>query len=344
MLETTALAATEAAPVRAFNVFFGLGSPAPLQAEGFAGVLEPLERADQELDVVTVDGAEVLEAELLEQDAGNHKILETFLDPPSQGLGLSAESWDLAQQLPDIGLESTVDRRRDQAREILAHGAHIAGDGHPVLIEDHDHVFLQVSGLVEALEGDADVAREEITDAYSRVFGIPLSLLSLSPTSDIVDLLSTNEGDDAERILSLAELLKMDGEIYQKEGDVEEAQWRFDLSLELLIASVEVSNQPAVDTTLGPFEPIVRLSIQNQTSLERLAALYALYREAGNYGLAKDLIVAFVETDGGKSEGIDEGTAFLSDLLGRADEELERGNTNRQEIEEALETLEALRD
>ena len=29
-------------PVRAFNVFFGLGIPAPLQTEGFAGVLEPL--------------------------------------------------------------------------------------------------------------------------------------------------------------------------------------------------------------------------------------------------------------------------------------------------------------
>ena len=30
-------------PLRAFNVFFGLGVPAPLQTEGFAGVLEPLE-------------------------------------------------------------------------------------------------------------------------------------------------------------------------------------------------------------------------------------------------------------------------------------------------------------
>ncbi|MEX2118506.1 MAG: DUF1552 domain-containing protein [Pirellulales bacterium] len=29
-------------PVRAFNVFFGLGIPAPLQTEGFSGVLEPL--------------------------------------------------------------------------------------------------------------------------------------------------------------------------------------------------------------------------------------------------------------------------------------------------------------
>ncbi len=37
-------AAAEAAavPVRAFNVFFGLGIPAPLQQEGFEGVLEPL--------------------------------------------------------------------------------------------------------------------------------------------------------------------------------------------------------------------------------------------------------------------------------------------------------------
>ncbi len=30
-------------PVRAFNVFFGLGIPSPLQSEGFEGVLEPLE-------------------------------------------------------------------------------------------------------------------------------------------------------------------------------------------------------------------------------------------------------------------------------------------------------------
>jgi len=32
----------DAIPVRAFNVFFGLGIPAPLQTEGFEGVLEPL--------------------------------------------------------------------------------------------------------------------------------------------------------------------------------------------------------------------------------------------------------------------------------------------------------------
>ena len=38
----TSAAAAKAVPVRAFNVFFGLGIPAPLQTEGFGGALEPL--------------------------------------------------------------------------------------------------------------------------------------------------------------------------------------------------------------------------------------------------------------------------------------------------------------
>jgi hypothetical protein len=43
-------------PVRAFNVFFGLGIPAPLQTEGLAGPLQPLEQvADKLLIVRNVD-------------------------------------------------------------------------------------------------------------------------------------------------------------------------------------------------------------------------------------------------------------------------------------------------
>ncbi len=45
LLEEMQVAAAEQAtapPVRAFNVFFGLGIPSPLQAEGFSDVLEPL--------------------------------------------------------------------------------------------------------------------------------------------------------------------------------------------------------------------------------------------------------------------------------------------------------------
>ena len=42
MIVPSALAAAKDVPVRAFNVFFGLGIPKPLQSEGFDGVMEPL--------------------------------------------------------------------------------------------------------------------------------------------------------------------------------------------------------------------------------------------------------------------------------------------------------------
>lgn len=50
-MAVTGAAATQqnAAPVRAFNVFFGLGIPAPLQGEGFDGVLEPLKPLSKKL-------------------------------------------------------------------------------------------------------------------------------------------------------------------------------------------------------------------------------------------------------------------------------------------------------
>ena len=50
MLLTSSIAApTVSVPVRAFNVFFGLGIPAPLQTEGFDGVLEPLKPLSKKL-------------------------------------------------------------------------------------------------------------------------------------------------------------------------------------------------------------------------------------------------------------------------------------------------------
>ena len=50
MIATPGLAAPAAkVPVRAFNVFFGLGIPKPLQTEGFDGVLEPLKPLGKKL-------------------------------------------------------------------------------------------------------------------------------------------------------------------------------------------------------------------------------------------------------------------------------------------------------
>src|SRR5688572_18028863 len=49
MLVPGAKAQQQTVPIRAFNVFFGLGIPAPIQKEGFNGVLEPLQSLSKKL-------------------------------------------------------------------------------------------------------------------------------------------------------------------------------------------------------------------------------------------------------------------------------------------------------
>ncbi len=49
LLSTASAEPLPEVPVRAFNVFFGLGIPAPLQQEGFDGVLEPLKPLSDKL-------------------------------------------------------------------------------------------------------------------------------------------------------------------------------------------------------------------------------------------------------------------------------------------------------
>ena len=52
MIESAVATRKNDVPVRAFNVFFGLGIPTPLQTEGFDGVLEPLKPLSDKLMIV----------------------------------------------------------------------------------------------------------------------------------------------------------------------------------------------------------------------------------------------------------------------------------------------------
>ncbi|MEM7697739.1 MAG: DUF1552 domain-containing protein [Verrucomicrobiota bacterium] len=52
MMTTTSFAAANSVPARAFNVFFGLGIPAPILKEGFDGVLEPLKPLSDKLHIL----------------------------------------------------------------------------------------------------------------------------------------------------------------------------------------------------------------------------------------------------------------------------------------------------
>ncbi|MEM9194278.1 MAG: hypothetical protein AAGF12_34195, partial [Myxococcota bacterium] len=52
MRTTSVFAAAPEPPVRAYNVFFGLGMPTPLHSEGYSGVIEPLMPVQDKLAIL----------------------------------------------------------------------------------------------------------------------------------------------------------------------------------------------------------------------------------------------------------------------------------------------------
>ena len=115
--------------------------------------LEELEGLDQQRKVVAVDGAEVLQAELLKEDGGpQHALGGLFGAAHHLDGGLAADALDNARGRVVQVLVVLVG---DDAVEVAGDGADVAVDGPLVVVEHDDHALGLLGDVVERLERDA---------------------------------------------------------------------------------------------------------------------------------------------------------------------------------------------
>ena len=107
------------------------------------------QRLHQRADVVAVDGADVVEAELLEERARQHHALEVGLGAARQ---LPHRGHPAQHLLAGLAQRGVLARRQD-AREIVGERTHVLRDRHVVVVEHDQQVGLQRAGVVERLEG-----------------------------------------------------------------------------------------------------------------------------------------------------------------------------------------------
>ena len=154
MLPAVAAAREKAVPVRSFNVFFGLGIPAPLQPEGFKGVLEPLKPlADKLLIMRNVD-----------QVRCDEKGINAHFDGASGSFTAEPPNGEAKAGGPSI---DQVIRRGRYAKGLPAGMV-------PTLIAGTFFRRSRVSRYVHSYNQDGTVAasmQEKPRDVFDRVFG-----------------------------------------------------------------------------------------------------------------------------------------------------------------------------
>ena len=165
-------AAAEAAavPVRAFNVFFGLGIPAPLQREGFDGVLEPLKPLQDKL--LVMQGVDHVRADEKGINAHYDGAAAAFTAAPPEGEakagGGSIDQMVRRQWYPD-GLPpgmvptlvgGTFFRRSRVCRYV--HSFNPDGTVAATMQEKPRDLFERVFGTVATAGDDADASTQRL--------------------------------------------------------------------------------------------------------------------------------------------------------------------------------------
>ena len=114
-------------------------------------LLDVLERRDQRLEVVAVDRADVVEAELLEQRGRHHQALGLLLE----ALGELEQMRSLGQHLLADLLGRRIEAPAHQLGQVTVQRPHRRADRHVIVVQDHQQLAVEHAGVVERLEGHA---------------------------------------------------------------------------------------------------------------------------------------------------------------------------------------------
>jgi tetratricopeptide (TPR) repeat protein len=197
----------------------------------------------------------------------------------------------------------------------------------------------QLMGLRKEMKHDqVFVVVNETLEKYFRMNSKMIQSLS---DTDLLNLLKNNDELDNEKAITIAYLLKAEGESYEAIGSTDESYKRYLTSLTLYLAAVE--NDAYVDVINFHFEIddlLEKLQIYELPTHYKLQ-LFDYFIKTEQYDLAENKLFELIERDPSSENeaAIDitkKGLRFYERLLLKDDAELLAGGLPRNEVVEGL--------
>ena len=116
-----------------------------------AQLLDVPQRGDERLDVVAVDGSDVIEPHFLEQRAGQHHALQMLFRAARK----LPDGRHLPQHLLAALAQMRIHAPGQCAGEIIRQSAHVLRNRHVVVVQDDQEIRRQRAGMIERLERHA---------------------------------------------------------------------------------------------------------------------------------------------------------------------------------------------
>ncbi|WP_223067795.1 DUF6483 family protein [Paenibacillus caui] len=178
----------------------------------------------------------------------------------------------------------------------------------------------------------------EMDELYKRQFRLNGQLLNSLSVKDIIDMFRLGDKVEADKLQSMARLMKEEGLVHLEMKQTDEGLMRLMKALHLFIyssfhgADKELWN---VDREVGEVLDAIK-GYRPPADTEKL--LFRYEEQEGRYDKAEDVLFR-LKQDG--EVGNEEASAFYSRLLQLDDEALERGGLPREEVLEGLQEVQS---
>jgi hypothetical protein len=185
--------------------------------------------------------------------------------------------------------------------------------------------------------GNYEKSFEVIDQNLEELLGLKADLVRQLDDKQILDMLTVNEYLDVARLYHVAELFRLEGEIYRDQGQTELAQISQTRALNLFVEvgfAVENEFLEADDHIDELFDELGK-----DTPEDSLYTIFDYYEQVGAYDRAEIAIDLMLQRTENNPDILMEKRAFYNRLLEESDAELEEGNVSREIIERKLKDL-----
>jgi hypothetical protein len=183
-------------------------------------------------------------------------------------------------------------------------------------------------------DGEYEEAIGEITHAYGRMTGLPASMVHALSDEDLIALLTVQSGVAADRCVALAELLREEAQVYDEQGNDDEAIPRYLKALRLYLEALADEESLRAADIPGLDDVVQRVSWHPVPAGTR--QLLLPYLEAtGQFDQLENVVTAWMDHDD-RGEARAFAVAMYERLAEVPDSELIVGGLTRGEVMEAL--------
>ncbi|WML35750.1 DUF6483 family protein [Clostridium sp. OS1-26] len=188
--------------------------------------------------------------------------------------------------------------------------------------------------------GKNEEALSVIDDTFKEIFRLSSKFFSSFSDENLMDMIKTDGTLNADKCIMMAKLLEEEGEIYESQGNHNEA---FCLDLKainlLLEAYINKDNNCDLQSYFSDIDLIIEKISDYKLPISLENKILDYYVKIDKYDKAEDMLYDILQHNNFDKDSIKKGIAFYELLLTKDDESLENSNLPREEINDSLQQL-----